>query len=225
MKKFFVKENMLNSIVFTSVLLMATIKSILSFESLKLLTFALSILLLLWSITNTIISILERINDMMTENLSSLEDSLGYETAEDFCKKYLNKESDHENAFLFIQKCSKKLFEKAEIPNENLNSLICLYWQYAYKRNRIRIIRRVLIYFSCFLMILLLTYLFVASDINEFFKIKNYDLTIWTLIIVLFEFLIKEPFTKAIIVFVKKRCAKRKSDLVAAKEDNRQIIL
>lgn len=220
MKEFFVKENMLNSIVFTSVLLMATIKSILNFESLKSLTFILSVLLLLWSITNTIISILERINDMMTENLSSLEELIGFESAENFCKKHLNKKSDYESAFLFIQKCSKRSFEKAKFSHKNLDSIICLYWQYAYERKRIRIIRRVLIYFSCFLMILLLTYLFVASDINEFFKIKNYDLTIWTLIIVLFEFLIKEPFTKAIIVFVKKRCAKRKSDLVAVEEDN-----
>lgn len=221
MKKFFVKENMLNSIVFTSVLLMAIIKSILNFESLKLLTFTLSILLLLWSITNTIISILERINDMMTENLSSLEDLLGYETAEDFCKKNLNKKSDYENPFLYIQKYSKKMLKKAKIPHESPNSIICLYWQYAYERNRIRIIRRALIYFSCFLMILLLTYLFVASDINGYFKISNYDLTIWTLIIVLFEFLIKEPITKAIIAVEMKKCSKRKSVLVAVEEDNR----
>lgn len=220
MKKFFVKENMLNTIVFSSVLLMTIIKSVINVESLKSLTFVLSLLLLLWSIANTIISILEKINDMMTENLESLEESISFETADDFCKKYLNKTSKYETGFSFLQKCTKSIFNRVKFPNEGLNSIIALYWQYAYERKKIRLIRRILIYFSCFFMILLLTYLFVASDINGIFKIENYDLTIWTLIIVLFEFLIKEPFTKAVIAIEKKKCAKRKSLLLLEKANN-----
>lgn len=201
MNVFFRKENMLNTIFFSALLIMVIAKTILNSESLKEITFIISILLLVWSIINIVVSVMEEINDDLTENIKCIEGYIDYSSlSETFAERHMNG-----NVFYLIQNSTKEDIKKINFSDSEVKNDVREYWQFANKRKFIRKLRKIFIFLSCIDLILMISYLFLANDINKYLPISNYDLTIWTLLLVFFEFMIKRPLTNSIIsVIIKK---------------------
>lgn len=200
MVHFFKKENMLNTIFFSALLIMVIVKTIVNSESIKEITFVISILLLAWSTININISVLERINDELTSELEIMEEhSKRYV---DLCKVFpekIQKRLSSASPYFVLQHCSKNEIETLNFRCDKDKNAITEYWQYAKRRQNIRKTRRGFIILSCVVMVFILAYLFLANDINPYLPISNYDFTIWSLIIVFFEFTIKKPITETLV--------------------------
>lgn len=199
MNTFFRKENMLNTIFFSALFIMVVVKTIVNSESIKEITFVISILLLVWSIISIVISVLEEINDVLTEELTHIEKRYTIDDLDKMYSEKIIKQYKREGVFCILQKCSENEIDDFHFCDDYDKRRITKYWQFAKKRRKIRELRKIFVFILCVVLVIILAYLFLVNEINKYLPIANYDLTIWSLIIVFFEFTIKKPFTEAVV--------------------------
>lgn len=205
-KRVFIKKNIFTSVMFGAVFLFALLESVFYSHNLLGIVLLISIPIFILSLIKIIIDISEYINDKITSFLSDVEHNLTCN--DDFSREYLNQ----------INKCNDNTY-KDTIENiisykPNLNplkdDLLNYYLSSKYRKN-IRSFRRLFlyIYYAMLMIVLLLlllhTELYNLLSNNPFFSSINMDLfTLWSLIILLFEIMMKNIVEDIILVIIKK---------------------
>lgn len=205
-KNYFCKENAFNSIVFLSILIMTIIKSFIAKEELLQISSILALPIFVLSTIDIVVSALERINDSQTQSmlfqieycLSNYEIDL-YEieniNIHNFNTIFENMFSDDDNP---------EDHNIEWIKNEVTN------YRFTYEsRKVIRTIRKVFLSLFYLDIIVILVFLFTASNVMPMIDDLNFNtLTIWSFIIILFEILLKEPLIKMSYSFIDKKTKK-----------------
>ena len=192
MERFFSKTNAFNVVFFTAIFVMVIIKSILNPQELAIISPILALLIFVLSLLNLIVSITESLITSQTEEMKSLE-----------C--YFRKDFDNiSDLNLFDFQLADKLtlqrvLKKAQTMNFPSHTIsdIAQYWFTAKSRFQYRKMRRKFLWAYYFFILLILIYLFIASDLQLFlldFKVGDY--TLWSFVIILFEITIKAALTK-----------------------------
>ena len=205
-KRVFIKKNIFTSVMFGAVFLFALLESVFYSHNLLGIVLLISIPIFILSLIKIIIDISEDINDKITSFLSDVEDNLT--CYDDFSWEYLNQ----------INKCNdntyKDTIENIISDKPNLNPLkydLLDYYRSSKYRKNVRSCRRLFlyIYYAMLMIVLLLlllhTELYNLLSNNSFFSSINMDLfTLWSLIILLFEIMMKNIVEDIILVIIKK---------------------
>lgn len=205
-ERVFIKKNIFTSVMFGAVFLFVLFESIFYKHNLSGIAFLISIPIFILSLIKIIIDILEDINDKITSFLSNVENYSTYYN--DFSWEYLEQ----------IRGCNDTTF-KDTIENiisdkPNLNHLkddLFNYYHSRKYRKAIRSYRRFFLYIYYALLMIVLLLLLLHAELyhllsnSPFFSSINMDLfTLWSLIILLFEIMMKNIVEDIISVIIQK---------------------
>lgn len=205
-ERVFIKKNIFTSVMFGAVFLFVLFESIFYRDNLSGIAFLISIPIFILSLIKIIIDISEDINDKITSFLSNVENYPTY--YDDFSWEYLEQ----------INACSDNTF-KDTIENiisdkPNLNHLkddLFNYYQSRKHRETIRSCRRFFLYIYYTLLMIVLLLLLLHTELyhllsnSPFFSSINMNLfTLWSLIILLFEIMMKNIVEDIISVIIQK---------------------
>ena len=202
----FIKKNIFTSVMFGAVFLFVLFESIFYNNNLSGIAFIISIPIFILSLIKVIIDILEDINDKITTYLKNMEHQSGYSyslTWEDLTQ---------------IRSCSDSTLNNVIeniISNEpdlsHLKEDAFKYYHSRKHRKTIRSCRRffLYIYYAMLMLVLLLlllhTELYHLLSYSPIFSSINMDLfTLWSLIIILFEIMMKNIVEDIISVIIQK---------------------
>ena len=202
----FIKKNISTSVMFGAVFLFVLIESIFYKNNLSGIAFIISIPIFILSLIKIIIDILEDINDKITSFLSNVEKYPTY--YDDFSWEDLEQ----------IEVCSDTTF-KDTIENiistkptlDYLKDDLFNYYHSRKCRETIRSYRRFFLYIYYTLLMIVLFLLLLHTELynllsnSPFFSSINMDLfTLWSLIILLFEIMMKNMVEDIISVIIQK---------------------
>lgn len=151
------------------------------------------------SIIKLIVDILEDVNDKITSFLQSIENDYDYQILIDIrnCK---------ENVDILIENYCKE----SEVDDWGKKRLF-QYQKARKQRTKIRIVRRIFLYIYYSIFMLLLVLLLLHSELSTIYNaeiFKNIDLnlfTIWSVIIILLEIMMKDILEKLVVIFLEKK--------------------
>lgn len=201
----FIKKNIFTSVMFGAVFLFVLFESIFYGHNLSGIAFLISIPIFILSLIKIIIDISEDINDKITSFLSNVENYPTY--YDDFSWEYLEQ----------IRGCNDATFKKAidNIISDNphldhLKDDLFNYYHSRKYRETIRSCRRFFLYIYYALLMIVLLLLLLHTELyhllsNSLFFSINMDLfTLWSLIILLFEIMMKNIVEDIISVIIQK---------------------
>ena len=205
-ERVFIKKNIFTSVMFGAVFLFVLFESIFYGHNLSGIAFLISIPIFILSLIKIIIDISEDINDKITSFLSNVENYPTY--YDDFSWEYLEQ----------IRGCNDTTFkdtiENIIFDKPNLNHLkddLFNYYQSRKYRKTIRSYRRFFLYIYYALLMIVLLLLLLHTELyhllsnSPFFSSINMDLfTLWSLIILLFEIMMKNIVEDIISVIIQK---------------------
>lgn len=205
-ERVFVKKNIFTSVMFGAVFLFALFQSIFYDNNLSVIAFIISIPIFTLSLIKIIIDILEDINDKITAFLRNFEQRTS--GIDDFSTEYLNQIRSCDDATL------NDIIENIISTKPTLDSLkddLFDYFHSIKKRKTIRFCRRFFLYIYYTMLMLVLLLLLLHTELYNFlincpiFSSINIDLfTLWSLIIILFEIMIKNIVEDIISVCIQK---------------------
>lgn len=198
-----IKENVFTCVMFGAIFLFVLSESIFKSDALSIIAFIIAIPLFVLSLIQLVINVLERINDKITSFLASTENQ------NIPSRKDLTKIRNCEEATLIsVIKDISEAYPNKEWISSDLSNYF-----YARKtRSSIRATRRKMLYVYyaiCMIILLLLllhteAYTFLQN--SEWITTINMDLfEVWSLIIILFEIMMKDIVEDIIICIIDKR--------------------
>lgn len=202
----FIKKNIFTSVMFGAVFLFVLFESISYNNNLSGIAFIISIPVFILSLIKIIIDILEDINDKITKFLSDLEHRPSYDN--DFSWEYLEQ----------IRSCNdttlNETVERIISAKPSLDYLkhdLINYFHSRNQRETIRSCRRFFLYIYYVMLMIVLLLLLLHTELYTFlsnspiFSSINMDLfTLWSLIIILFEIMMKNMVEDIISVCIQK---------------------
>lgn len=205
--KFFSKYNAFNAVLFGSVFLLALVRTFIFKDDMMIIANVLGVLTFIFSLINGIVNMLDEIIKFEDEQLEYEKDYITIEDEDcesededEDCKRWELWYNFHEKYFSKKMKIEdlRECLVSDCISEDNISVIIngCAI------RNKMRIhrkIRRIFLYGYYFIVMLMLLYLFLASDLNPY--LKEFSLgewTLWSFVIILFEILLKDSISDAI---------------------------
>lgn len=197
-----VKRNVFTCIMFGAIFLFILAKSIFQSETLSIIAFLIAGPLFILSIIQLVINVLERINDKITFFLSDIEDQ-EVPSYDDLDRIRDSNKLTKDN---IIDDICQEHPDKGWVRND-LND----YFNARKTRSSIRIARRVMLYIYYTLCMLILLLLLLHTEVYDFFKNTEQNISIntdlfevWSLVIILFEIMMKEIVEDFIICIISK---------------------
>lgn len=192
----FIKKNVFTCLMFGSIFLFILYASIYTLDNLSVIAFIIAVPIFILSLIKLIIDILEDLNNKITLYLYDFEKykELTWEDLD------LIRLSNNKNFRKNIQNVAQKYPE---------NSLICdelnQYFSARRTRRYIRLIRRIILYMYYLIFMLVFVLLLLHSELysllttSDYLNSLNMDLfTVWSLVIILFEIMMKDIFEDVI---------------------------
>lgn len=202
----FIKKNIFPSVMFGAVFLFVLFESIFYKNNLSGIAFIISIPIFILSLIKIIIDLLEDINDKITAFLSNFEESTSYNN--DFSSEDLAQIISCDDTTL------TGIVENIILTKPTLDSSkddLLDYFHSRKHRETIRSCRRFFIYIYYVILIIVLLLLLLHTELyhllsnNPIFSSINIDLfTLWSLIIILFEIMMKNIVEDIISVCIQK---------------------
>ena len=205
-KYIFNKENAFNFVIFFSILIISVYNILFNQEHAHIISPLLGILILFLSISEMLASTFEKIIDMITSDLEKDEYQITILDEDIIYKARIVKEDF--NAL-------KKLLNNYCVEDK----LIYKYWNSLKTRNILRKIRRLFKYIYYLIFIALFVFLILSHEISPYIEHLNLgDWTILSFVIILFEILIKNPFSEFIYTIVSYFTNKKINNKLALEE-------
>ena len=203
-EKIFVKKNVFTCVMFGAIFLFVLYESIARDTDLSMLAFFIAIPTFILSLIKLIVDIAEDINDKITAFLQSTE-NYGNDMIDWEILNSIRENKDGNINELVEQYCANKT------EYEWVKDTLIQYHKARVSRERVRKIRRFFLYIYYSVFMLLFVLLLLHSELSVICMsgiFKNIDLnifTIWSLIIVLLEILMKGIFEDLMIYCLDKR--------------------
>lgn len=198
-----VKKNVFTCIMFGAIFLFVLVESIFELEALSIIAFIIAVPLFFLSIIQLIINVLERINDKITSFLSGIEDQ-DIPTYDDLDRI---RDSNKSTINDVIQDICQE-YPDNEYICDDLNH----YFNARKTRSSIRTARRVMLYIYYSLCMVILLLLLLHTEVYAFFKNTEQNISIntdsfevWSLVIILFEIMMKDIVEDIIICIISKK--------------------
>lgn len=205
-ERVFIRKNIFTTVMFGAVFLFVLFESIFYRHNLSGIAFLISVPIFILSLIKIIIDILEDINDKITSFLRNIENYPTYNP--DFSWEYLEQ----------IRECKditfKETIENIISDKPHLDYLKDNLFNYYYSRKyrkTIRSCRRFFLYIYYALLMIVLLLLLLHTEVyhflnnSPFFSSINMDLfTLWSLIILLFEIMMKNIVEDIISIIIQK---------------------
>lgn len=199
-KKIFSKQNILPFLTFGSILISTIVFSFEKIDSIDLVTGILSIIIFFMSIVQSVVAVMEDINDALTNKLISDENDKG-----EIRKIGIRKIRDADDNQL------KEIIIQSGIDKDYVIKGFYTYKKSLEIRKGIRFWRRIMLFIFYIIFMLMFVVLILHYEIILMFNnlgvnnINDGIITLWTLVIFVFEIIMKDKF-KMIIreIFAKK---------------------
>lgn len=198
-----VKRNVFTCVMFGAVFLFALFESIFQSDALSVIAFIIAVPVFVLSLIQLAVNVLERMNDKITSFLESTENQ-EIPSWEDFEKMRTCKETTLDDV---IKEISEQ-YPDEEWVDKDLRNYYCA----RKTRSSIRSARRKMLYVYyavCMLILLLLllhTEVYTFLEASKWITTINMDLfEVWSLIIILFEIMMKEIVEDIITCIIDKR--------------------
>lgn len=198
-----VKRNVFTCIMFGAIFLFVLSESIFQTEYLSIIAFIIAIPLFFLSIIQLVINVSEQIIDKITSYLSYTE-SQHMPFDEDLFKIRMSNKSTVNG---IIDDISKMYPDR-----EGIRSDLSNYYNARKTRSSIRTVRRVLLYIYYALCMIILLLLLLHTEVYTLFKNAELNMSIntdlfevWSLIIILFEIMMKDIVEDIIVYMISKR--------------------
>lgn len=202
-ERVFIKRNVFTCVMFGAIFLFILFESIYSKSNLSVIAFIIAIPIFILSLLKIIIDILEDLNDKITSFLSDFENR----DIPDWEDLDLIRTCSNNNLENQIQIILKKYPDISWIKDD-----LRQYYNARKTRNSIRVLRRFILYtyyaifMLVFVLLLLHTELYNFLSNNKFLTSINMDLfTVWSLIIILLEIMMKDIFEDMISYLFEKK--------------------
>ncbi|MBD5137105.1 MAG: hypothetical protein HDT39_14300 [Lachnospiraceae bacterium] len=201
-ERVFIKKNVFTCVMFGAIFLFITYESFISDTDLSILAFFIAIPTFILSLLKLMVDIFENINDKITNFLKQTEENknIEWKVLDDIRK------NDDNNVIEIIKEYLNS-HQGYEWIEENLEQ----YHKARGVRKKVRKMRRAILYFYysifmfMFLLLLLHTELTITIS-NGLLGEINLDLfTLWSLIVVLIEIMMKDIFEEIVIFFLNKK--------------------
>lgn len=201
-EKIFIKKNVFTCVMFGAILLFITYESFISDMDLSILAFFIAIPTFILSLLKLIVDIFENINDKITNFLKQTEESDNIEW------KVLDeiRKNDDSNVTEVIKKYMSSHQEQGWIQ-ETLEQ----YYKARSVRKKIRRMRRFILYLYYFIFMLMFLLLLLHTELSTIIsnrllgKVDMNLFTLWSLIVVLIEIMMKDIFEKVALFFLDKK--------------------
>ncbi len=198
-----VKKNVFTCIMFGAILLFVSVESIFRLEALSILAFIIAIPLFILSIIQLVINVSEQIIDKITSYLSYTE-SQHMPFDEDLFEIRMSNKSTVNGIIDNIS----KMYPDREGTRSDLSN----YYNARKTRSSIRAVRRVLLYIYYALCMIILLLLLLHAEVYTLFENAELNMSIntdlfevWSLIIILFEIMMKDIVEDIIVYIISKR--------------------
>lgn len=199
--RIFIKENVFTCVMFGAILLFIIYESFIMNTDLSILAFIIAIPTVILSLTKLMVDILEDINNKITDFLKQIEDrpNIGWNILNEIRLNDKNEVSD------IIQIYMDEHMEQEWVAEE-----LEQYHKARNVRNKIRKIRRAVLYFYYFIFMIMFLLLLLHTELSAFItkELGGIDLnlfTLWSLIVIMTEIMMKNILEEMVGIFLAKR--------------------
>lgn len=199
--RIFIKENVFTCVMFGAILLFIIYESFIMNTDLSILAFIIAIPTFILSLTKLMVDILEDINNKITDFLKQIEDrpNIGWNILNEIRLNDKNEVSD------IIQIYMDEHMEQEWVAEE-----LEQYHKARNVRNKIRKIRRAVLYFYYFIFMIMFLLLLLHTELSAFItkELGGIDLnlfTLWSLIVIMTEIMMKNILEEMVGIFLAKR--------------------
>lgn len=199
--RIFIKENVFTCVMFGAILLFIIYESFIMNTDLSILAFIIAIPTFILSLTKLMVDILEDINNKITDFLKQIEDrpNIGWNILNEIRLNDKNEVSD------IIQIYMDEHMEQEWVAEE-----LEQYHKARNVRNKIRKIRRAVLYFYYFIFMIMFLLLLLHTEPSAFItkELGGIDLnlfTLWSLIVIMTEIMMKNILEEMVGIFLAKR--------------------
>lgn len=199
--RIFIKENVFTCVMFGAILLFIIYESFIMNTDLSILAFIIAIPTFILSLTKLLVDILEDINNKITDFLKQIEDrpNIGWNILNEIRLNDKNEVSD------IIQIYMDEHMEQEWVAEE-----LEQYHKARNVRNKIRKIRRAVLYFYYFIFMIMFLLLLLHTELSAFItkELGGIDLnlfTLWSLIVIMTEIMMKNILEEMVGIFLEKR--------------------
>lgn len=199
--RIFIKENVFTCVMFGAILLFIIYESFIMNTDLSILAFIIAIPTFILSLTKLMVDILEDINNKITDFLKQIEDrpNIGWNILNEIRLNDKNEVSD------IIQIYMDEHMEQEWVAEE-----LEQYHKARNVRNKIRKIRRAVLYFYYFIFMIMFLLLLLHTELSAFItkELGGIDLnlfTLWSLIVIMTEIMMKNILEEMVGIFLEKR--------------------
>lgn len=199
--RIFIKENVFTCVMFGAILLFIIYESFIMNTDLSILAFIIAIPTFILSLTKLMVDILEDINNKITDFLKQIEDrpNIGWNILNEIRLNDKNEVSD------IIQIYMDEHMEQEWVAEE-----LEQYHKARNVRNKIRKIRRAVLYFYYFIFMIMFLLLLLHTELSAFItkELGGIDLnlfTLWSLIVIMTEIMMKNILEEMVGIFLTKR--------------------
>lgn len=196
--RIFIKENVFTCVMFGAILLFIIYESFIMNTDLSILAFIIAIPTFILSLTKLMVDILEDINNKITDFLKQIEDrpNIGWNILNEIRLNDKNEVSD------IIQIYMDEHMEQEWVAEE--------LEQYHKARNVRNKIRRAVLYFYYFIFMIMFLLLLLHTELSAFItkELGGIDLnlfTLWSLIVIMTEIMMKNILEEMVGIFLAKR--------------------
>ena len=205
-ERVFIRKNIFTTVMFGAVFLFVLFESIFYRHNLSGIAFLISVPIFILSLIKIIIDILEDINDKITSFLRNIENYPTYNP--DFSWEYLEQIRECKD-ITFKETIENIISDKPHL--DYLKDNLFNYYHSRKYRKTIRSCRRFFLYIYYALLMIVLLLLLLHTEVyhflnnSPFFSSINMDLfTLWSLIILLFEIMMKNIVEDIISIIIQK---------------------